>query len=1237
LSLTINDFPVEIGNLEQGLTTGPDGNLWFTRIGGIGQINPTTHAFVEFVTPNRAPQGITTGPDGNLWFTDPGELGFGASGKIGAINPTTDVIVEFLTPTANSQPAGITTGPDKNIWFTEAGGNNIGEINPTTHVITEFSIPTANSQPEGITTGPDGNLWFTEHVGNKIGQITPTTHVITEFSIPTADSQPVGIATGPDKNLWFTESGGNKIGEINPSTGAITDFSIPTANSGPQGITAGPDGNLWFTEPGQAGAAVAGDKIAEINPTSHVITEFATPSTNSGPQQITVGPDGKLWFTEQSSIFSNIGQIDLTTDAITEFRGPGDGPPAGVTSGPDGNLWFTEGTVTSGNAIIGQINPTTQLTTEFPIPRAVGNPVAITAGPDGKLWFTDIGSTGLPGGGQMIGEIDPTTHVIAEFPTPTASSNPLAITAGPDGNIWFTELGGNNIGEINLTTDVITEFPIPTANSEPIAITSGPDGNLWFTEHVGNKIGQITPSGKITEFPIPTAGSAPQGITTGPDKNLWFTEASGGKIGEINPTTDVITEFTIPITFTVVQPLAITAGSDGNLWFTGSGGLGQINPTTGALAAFSASGGTTGITSGPDRNIWFTELHSIGQAVLTDLALSANAPASVNLGSNVTYTLTVTDNGIETDTGVTLTDTLPAGVTFVSATGGITPVNGVLTFALGSLAAGASTTVTIVVTPTAAGTLTDSAAASMSVTDATPSDNSVILTTQVSAPTGPDLALSGSAPTSAIVGSQLTYSLTVTNNGSAGATGVTLTDTLPADVTFVSATGGVTPASGVLTFTIGSRAAGASSNITIVVTPTAAVTLTDGAAVTMNQTDPTPADDTVTLTTTALIEAAPDLALSGTAPSSVTVGSNLTYSLTVTNNGTTEATGVTLSDTLPSGATFVSATGGVTPVEGALSFSIGGLAAGASTSVTIVITPTAAGTLTDSASASMSQTDPTPADNSVSLTTAVASQAAPDLALSGTAPGSGSVGNKVTYTLTASNNGSAGATGVTLTDTLPSGVTFVSGTGGVAPVNGVLTFNIGNLAPGASASFTIVVTPTAAGTLTNTASVSLNQTDPTPGDNSVTELTAIASAQRMGIHGQPTTLLLRFGAPVDPAWAENTGNYHVVQLGGSHRTIRFRSAVYDAATTTVTLRPFHRLNLHDLFRLTVVGAGTSGLTGPFEHVPDGPNTTAATGASFVTIISAADLVLTTTNYTILREYRKILVDQSAELKRLQSH
>ena len=180
-------------------------------------------AETQIPTAASQPEGITTAPNGNLWFAE------AAGNKIGEITPS-GTFTEFVIPTAASLPTGITTDASGNIWFTEAAGNKIGELTPS-GTFSEFTIPTASSEPSAITLGPSGNLWFTEGAGDKIGEITPT-GTFTEFVISTSASEPSAITMGPDGNLWFTEASGNNIGRITP-TGTITEFNISTAASDP--------------------------------------------------------------------------------------------------------------------------------------------------------------------------------------------------------------------------------------------------------------------------------------------------------------------------------------------------------------------------------------------------------------------------------------------------------------------------------------------------------------------------------------------------------------------------------------------------------------------------------------------------------------------------------------------------------------------------------------------------------------------------------------------------------------------------------------------------------------------------------------------------------------------------------------------------------------------------------------------------------------------------------------------
>jgi uncharacterized repeat protein (TIGR01451 family) len=293
------------------------------------------------------------------------------------------------------------------------------------------------------------------------------------------------------------------------------------------------------------------------------------------------------------------------------------------------------------------------------------------------------------------------------------------------------------------------------------------------------------------------------------------------------------------------------------------------------------------------------------------------------------------------------------------------------------------------------------------------------------------------------------------------------------------------------------------------VTATAAGSLINHASASGNEADPTPSDNSTAFATTVQAPLA-DLSLKGKTsfPNPLTVGGNLTFTLIATNAGPNTATGVTIADTLPTNVSLVSATGGVTPVNGVLTFNVGTLASGATASVTFVVTATAAGSLINHASASGNEADPTPSDNSTAFAITVQAPLA-DLSLKGKTsfPNPLTVGANLTFTLIAANAGPNTATAVTITDTLPTNVSRVSATGGVTPVNGVLTFNIGTLASGASASVTFVVMATAAGSLSNQATVTGNEADPTPGDNTVAFASNVAPT--------PPPLVSGFGAARD--------------------------------------------------------------------------------------------------------------------------
>ena len=187
--------------------------------------------------------------------------------------------------------------------------------------------------------------------------------------------------------------------------------------------------------------------------------------------------------------------------------------------------------------------------------------------------------------------------------------------------------------------------------------------------------------------------------------------------------------------------------------------------------------------------------------------------------------------------------------------------------------------------------------------------------------------------------------LTVGNSGPRAATGVQLTDTLPAGVTFESAVpsqGTCSHTSGTVSCSLGTIANGGRRDAsTIKVRPQNTGSITNTASVASNLNDPTPANNTASATTT--VNPAADLAVTKTdSPDPIAVGQQLTYAVGVQNLGPSSATGVTLTDTLPAGVTFNSATptqGSCSQSAGTVTCSLGTIANGATPSVSIKVTP----------------------------------------------------------------------------------------------------------------------------------------------------------------------------------------------------------------------------------------------------------------------------------------------------------
>ena len=162
-----------------------------------------------------------------------------------------------------------------------------------------------------------------------------------------------------------------------------------------------------------------------------------------------------------------------------------------------------------------------------------------------------------------------------------------------------------------------------------------------------------------------------------------------------------------------------------------------------------------------------------------DLAVTkSDSPDPVMLGKQITYTIAVTNNGPSTATGVTVTDKLPTGVTFVGCSDGCAAVGNTVSWRLGTLLNGYTDTVKLVVTADVVGQLTDTVTVSANEADPKPGNNVWVETTTVKAPKADLHVNKKDNKDPVMVGDAVTYTITVVNNGPDDATGVEITDTL---------------------------------------------------------------------------------------------------------------------------------------------------------------------------------------------------------------------------------------------------------------------------------------------------------------------------------------------------------------------------------------------------------------------------------------------------------------------------
>jgi len=519
----------------------------------------------------------------------------------------------------------------------------------------------------------------------------------------------------------------------------------------------------------------------------------------------------------------------------------------------------------------------------------------------------------------------------------------------------------------NNAVTVQTTYSVPVADlaaanaDSPDPVFSG--ANITYTQSVTNNGPDAATNVMVSQTLPASVGyvsiSAPAGFTC--------TTPAAGASGTINCASPSLANGATA-NFTLVVKVLALSGSVTETLVASSSTSDSNNANNSAQAVTTISAPTT-----------------------ADLSITkSTAATSVAAGGSISYTITLTNNGPHNATSVVMTDVLPASLLFqsISAPAGFsctTPAigaNGTVTCNGASLANGASAPFTLVVTVdgNASGTISNTAGVSAAQTDSTPGNSSATASPVTVNAASADLSLAKTTnATQAVIGGTITYTITLTNNGPDAASSVVVSDVLPSSLLFqsISAPAGfscTTPAvgaSGTISCSAATLANGATATFTLVtrVAAGASGSISNSASVSSATGDPNGGNSSSSAPALAAVSSA-DVSISKTTNATqAMIGSVINYTLTASNAGPSPATNVVVTDTLPAGLQFVSAT----PSQGSCSgtttitCNLGTLASAASATVTLSVRVIAtSGSVANSATVAATESDPNAGNNTSS-------------------------------------------------------------------------------------------------------------------------------------------------------------------------------------------------------------------------------------------------------------------------------
>ncbi len=445
------------------------------------------------------------------------------------------------------------------------------------------------------------------------------------------------------------------------------------------------------------------------------------------------------------------------------------------------------------------------------------------------------------------------------------------------------------------------------------------------------------------------------------------------------------------------------------------------------------------------------------------LNILKDGPTTAEINSSVEFTITVSNDGDETATGVKVVDQVPGGLTYVSSTPAGTASGSTVTWNVGTLAKGASSQITAKFTAAKAGDWINKVTATSN-EGITAEDTAPIKVTGA-----PVLAITKTGTASLTKGQQATYTITVTNNGNIAAENTVVTDTIPGGMSYASSSPTATVSGKTATWNVGSLNTGASKTYQLTLNADTVGTYTNIAAATASNAAKVEAN----APTEVVAPKVPNITITKNGASLIYINQTGEFNITVKNTGDTPLTSVVVTDTLPANLTYVSSSPSGTVAGKTVTWTFASLAVGASENITVTCRGNALGAYTNPASVTTVEgpTDTASKSGQVTAKTGMTMQITDTFDPI-------AVGGTITYQITVTNQSLIAVHNTRMVVQLPTGVSYISATGTPTfSVSGqTVTFNpIAVLGAGATVNYTVTVKADAAGDVVCTATLTYDE------------------------------------------------------------------------------------------------------------------------------------------------------------------